>query len=295
MKMNAKYLLMLPLLALSLVACNGNGESSSSIEVVTQTDWTDDEKILIGSAMGRQNAIPFHKMFIENEEMYFVSDYYSVGKVSIECLLAEKTVDSDGVVFYDPLNDVDRYKDFCLDNEYSLDEELSDDSVHSYVLTQTSDTGSNDILETLFLEIYLSESNYLTVDGWNVTNYQTEVWPSRVNLDTAEQGALPSIAEILGLEENQIPSYVSHDQSVSMDVAYRFKMDNGNLTAEMEIATLENVLLLYSADLVAAEFLLDSANSTAEYENYYNSESKIDVFLNRTPINNVHKIKFVVY
>lgn len=295
MKRNTKHLLMLPLLALALVSCNGNNEPSTS-EKEIQTDWLEEEKVIIGSAMGNQNAIPFHPVFVENEDGYFVTDYYSVGKVAIESLLSNKAVDSDGEVFYDPLDDVEKYKDFCLEKDYFLNEELSDESAHDYVLTQTVDAATDDIFETLFLEIYLSDTNYLTVDGWNATIYQTSVWPSRENLDEAEQEELPSIAEILGLEkEDSVPSFNSHDDSVAMDISYRFQMDNGNLSVEMEITSLEDVVSLYTEDLKAAEFALDPANSTDEYVNYYNSESEIDVFLSRTPVNNTHKIKFVVY
>lgn len=295
MKRNTKYLLMLPLLALALVSCNGNNEPPTS-EKEIQTDWLEEEKIIIGSVMGNQNAIPFHPVFIENEDGYFVADYYSVGKVAIESLLADKAVDSDGEVFYDPLDDVAKYKDFCLEKDYFLNEELSDESAHNYVLTQTVDADTDDIFETLFLEIYLSDTNYLTVDGWNMTIYQTSVWPSRENLDETEQEGLPSIAEIFGLEkEDNIPSFDSHDVSVAMEILYRFQMDNGNLSVEMEITTLEDVTSLYAEDLKAADFALDPANSTDEYVNYYNGESEIDVFLSRTPVDNIHKIKFVVY
>lgn len=73
-------------------------------------------------------------------------------------------------------------------------------------------------------------------------------------------------------------------------------MDRGNLSVEMEIATLEeNTLSLYANDLAAAGFALDTANSTIEYDNYYNSDSEIDVFLYKNPVDNTHKIKFVAY
>lgn len=287
---------MLPLLSLALVACNGNTDTSSSVDVEIQTDWLEEEKDLIGSVMGKRDAIPFSPIFIEDVDGYFITDYYSVGKITIESLLANKAVGSDGVVHYDPLDDVDEYKEFCLDNDYLLNEDLSDVSAHNYVLTQTVDAASADILETLYLEIYLSNSNYLTVDGWNVIIYQTSVWPSRSNLDAAEQDGLLSIAEMIGLEENEIPDFVSHDENISMDISYRFQMDRGNLSVEMEIATLEeNTLSLYANDLAAAGFALDTANSTIEYDNYYNSDSEIDVFLYKNPVDNTHKIKFVAY
>lgn len=296
MKINTKYLLMLPLLSLALVACNGNTDTSSSVDVEIQTDWLEEEKDLIGSVMGKRDAIPFSPIFIEDVGGYFITDYYSVGKITIESLLANKAVGSDGVVHYDPLNDVEEYKEFCLDNDYLLNEDLSDVLAHNYVLTQTVDAASADILETLYLEIYLSNSNYLTVDGWNVIIYQTSVWPSRSNLDAAEQDGLLSIAEMIGLEENEIPDFVSHDENISMDISYRFQMDRGNLSVEMEIATLEeNTLSLYANDLAAAGFALDTANSTIEYDNYYNSDSEIDVFLYKNPVDNTHKIKFVAY
>lgn len=296
MKINTKYLLMLPLLSLALVACNGNTDTSSSVDVEIQTDWLEEEKDLIGSVMGKSDAIPFSPIFIEDVDGYFITDYYSVGKITIESLLANKAVGSDGVVHYDPLNDVEEYKEFCLDNDYLLNEDLSDVLAHNYVLTQTVDAASADILETLYLEIYLSNSNYLTVDGWNVIIYQTSVWPSRSNLDAAEQDGLLSIAEMIGLEENEIPDFVSHDENISMDISYRFQMDRGNLSVEMEIATLEeNTLSLYANDLAAAGFALDTANSTIEYDNYYNSDSEIDVFLYKNPVDNTHKIKFVAY
>lgn len=296
MKINTKYLLMLPLLSLALVACNGNTDTSSSVDVEIQTDWLEEEKDLIGSVMGKRDAIPFSPIFIEDVDGYFITDYYSVGKITIESLLANKAVGSDGVVHYDPLNDVEEYKEFCLDNDYLLNEDLSDVLAHNYVLTQTVDAASADILETLYLEIYLSNSNYLTVDGWNVIIYQTSVWPSRSNLDAAEQDGLLSIAEMIGLEENEIPDFVSHDENISMDISYRFQMDRGNLSVEMEIATLEeNTLSLYANDLAAAGFALDTANSTIEYDNYYNSDSEIDVFLYKNPVDNTHKIKFVAY
>lgn len=287
---------MLPLLSLALVACNGNTDTSSSVDVEIQTDWLEEEKDLIGSVMGKRDAIPFSPIFIEDVDGYFITDYYSVGKITIESLLANKAVGSDGVVHYDPLNDVEEYKEFCLDNDYLLNEDLSDVLAHNYVLTQTVDAASADILETLYLEIYLSNSNYLTVDGWNVIIYQTSVWPSRSNLDAAEQDGLLSIAEMIGLEENEIPDFVSHDENISMDISYRFQMDRGNLSVEMEIATLEeNTLSLYANDLAAAGFALDTANSTIEYDNYYNSDSEIDVFLYKNPVDNTHKIKFVAY
>lgn len=296
MKINTKYLLILPLLSLALVACNGNTDTSSSVDVEIQTDWLEEEKDLIGSVMGKRDAIPFNPIFIEDVDGYFITDYYSVGKITVESLLANKAVGSDGVVHYDPLDDVDEYKEFCLDNDYLLNEDLSDVSAHNYVLTQTVDAASADILETLYLEIYLSNSNYLTVDGWNVIIYQTSVWPSRSNLDAAEQDGLLSIAEMIGLEENEIPDFVSHDENISMDISYRFQMDRGNLSVEMEIATLEeNTLSLYANDLAAAGFALDTANSTIEYDNYYNSDSEIDVFLYKNPVDNTHKIKFVAY
>lgn len=297
MKTIFKYLA-LPLLLISLAACGGTTDDGSSEPIEIQTDWTDEEKELMHSILGMNNVIPFHELFVTSADEYSIEEYYSVGKVSVELLLPKIQLDSSGKVFYDPFDDLEIYKDFCLENDYMLNDEHSIIEEHDYTLYKTISSGMQNVNIDIVLEIYLTSSGYLIVNGFNETTYSTTFWPSRANLNTAKYGSnFFSVNELLGLNEEQIPALVSNNESIAMEVSYLFKMYRGDLSIEMKIITTDNEILnSYAADLLlSARYTLDSDNSTIQYDDYYSATDEIDIFLFDEHVDNTFKILFVVY
>lgn len=285
-------LLALPLLAISLSSCGGSNEQTSS-EEGTQSDWLEEEKALMYSTLGGGNVIPFSDLFVRDGNEYTVVDYFSVGKVAVECLLPSLELDEQGEIYYDPLNDLDEYKDFCLTQDYELDIS-SNLEAHDYVLKRSLDTGNSHISSTIILEIYLTDAGYLTIDGSNETTYQVNFWPSMINLANASLSDLQSVAELLGKEENQIPVLTGVSSDIS--IVYGFQMVNGNLEVRMSIDSLDSALLdKYALNLIDSGYVLDVSNSSMQYSDYYHATYLVDVLLDNVVTNHRYQITFIAY
>lgn len=295
MKKLFKYLA-LPLLVLSLAACN-NVETPSS-EVPLQDNWLEADLATMSSTLGSGNEIPFSGLFIQEGNEYAVVEYFSVNKVAVECLLPNIQFDEQGHVFYSPLTDVDAYKDLCVEKEFTLDTGLSNADKHDYFLSKTI-TDNTNIKSEMWLNIYFTDTNYLVADAWIKTDYLVSVWPSRVRLNATYPGidSLVSVAELLGRDENEIltptiPSYNS--------VAYTSSIDEGNVYVELTINTTGSInLATFVADLFNSSYDIDNTNGTENQNDYYNATSKIDCFVDKVEtvngLDHIFKVKFIAY
>jgi hypothetical protein len=299
LKMNKilKYLA-LPLLLVSLAACNGDNDGSSSLPVEIQTDWTIEEIDLMHSILRSNEEIPFHEIFVAEGNEYSIIRHSEVDKISAELYLPEKMLDSLGEVYYDPLDDLELYKDFCLDKHgYVLHAELSNLEEHDYHLSKVLNSGIAHVDVEIVLEIYMS-LGYLVVDGYNVTTYTTTFWPSKDNLnDHSYDDEFASLNEVLSLQEEVIPSLVSNTKSIPMEVSYLHKMYRGQEAVEMSIETTDaNLLINYVDDLLSStRYVLDAQNSTVAYDDYYSEIDSVDIFLFKEQVNHCYKILFVHY
>lgn len=295
MKKLFKYLA-LPLLVLSLAACN-DVETPSS-EVPLQDNWLEADLVTMSSVLGSGNEIPFSGLFVQEGNEYMVVDYPSVNKVAVECLLPNIQFDEQGHVFYDPLTDVTAYKDLCIEKSFTLDTNLSNNDKHDFYLSKPI-IDNVYIKSTMWLNVYFSEANYLIADAWIKTDYRVEVWPSRVrlNLDYPGVDGLMSVAELLGREENDIitPTITAYNS-----ITYTSSIDNGNVYADLTITTSNsNDLAVFVSDLINTSFVLDSSNSTSSQNDYYNSTLKIDCLVDNAATtnggNHAFKVRFIAY
>ncbi|MDR0934902.1 MAG: hypothetical protein LBM03_01180 [Erysipelotrichaceae bacterium] len=283
MKNIVKFLI-IPLV-LGLASC-GEPTVSTSSDVVVQDDWTEEDKITMASQLGGLN-IPFSSIFVNDGREYTISEYYNVSKVSVECLLPVKNSE------YDPLNDVDAYKNFCIDDGFVLDDDASNVDDQDYVLTLGVDSGSEHIDSTMYLEIYLSSSNYLTVDAWVETIYTTSFWPSRSNLDKASLYDLLSIEELLAKDEGAIPSLDNLPNNSLVE--FIFGIINGNISVSLTITSTTDVKSDYIALLTANSYILDESNSTNDFDDYYSKDFLVDVYVYKNVSSNTYKMDFISY
>ncbi|MEA5060884.1 MAG: hypothetical protein VB015_00435 [Erysipelotrichaceae bacterium] len=296
MKKLFKYLA-LPLLVISLASCN-DVETPSS-EVPLQDNWLEEDLSTMSSVLGSGNIIPFSGLFVQEGNEYAVVEYSSVNKVAVECLLPTIQYDEEGHIFYNPLTDVDAYKDLCVESGFTLNNSLSNIDSHDFYLSKNVISTDN-VDSEMWLNIYFTDANYLIADAWIETTLNVNVWPSRTNLNASYQGNdnLLSIAEMLGKSESDIftPAITSYSS-----IVYRATLKNNNVYVSLLISTASSGDLdKFVADLGNASFAIDSSNSTAEQDDYYNNVTKLDCFIDKASTDvggGIHsfKVTFIAY
>lgn len=253
-----KTILLLSILSLSLLACDGSGETSTSNNYLN--NYTDDEIQLMESHLNG-NIIPYC------EELFY-------GQISVDAS-SSQTYSSNYSIAYnsitnmvtllcpsDYVEDVETYYNFVKD-DYTLDDQLTNQEEHDYYLFKDLSIDGSGVSSQFYLNVYYDDISLgLTIDAYIDSTYTFTSWPSGDN----------NITNYLGLFGEDIQTYFEFAPqdliSISMTTSNSFvsylPMVNLTLTVNNSSSLQDFV-----TQLLDKGYLLDNINSTEIQNNYY--------------------------
>ena len=253
-----KTILLLSILSLSLLACDGSGETSTSNNYLN--NYTDDEIQLMESHLNG-NIIPYcEELFygqisVDASSSQIYSSNYSIAYNNITNMVT---------LLYpsDYVEDVETYYNFVKD-DYTLDDQLTNQEEHDYYLFKDLSIDGSGVSSQLYLNVYYDDISLgLTIDAYIDSTYTFTSWPSGDN----------NITNYLGLFSEDIQTYFEFAPQglvlISMTTSNSFvsylPMVNLTLTVNNSSSLQDFV-----TQLLDKGYLLDDVNSTETQNNYY--------------------------
>ena len=277
MRKNIKLLLLAPILLGLLAGCDQNNNNTSTSNNYIY-DWTESDLLLMNDYLGEGNIIPFDpSLFYTSISLdtsssqvstsnYLLTYYFTTNVLALTYETASVEI-------------VDDYYNFVLTNygeTFVIDNELqtaSSEQEKIYYLYKQLDNTST-INSRFYLNIYYDYTlSCLTVDAYIDTNYLSTSWPNQNNQDAI------LISDLLMLDR-EYASLFEFEPMYLNNVSYACYMFNGYPYVDIDIHCEyntshdeEDVSIAcvedFISQLLAKNYLLDSANSTTEYDDYY--------------------------